>query len=69
MQIRHFVINNSFSTSLGFHTSEFGMAFSSCFGTLGVYRAFVVKCEMWLAKLKFFEHVRRHTFIKGVGGS
>lgn len=66
MQIEPFVINNSFPTSLGFHTGEISMAFPSCFETLGVYRVFVVKCEIRLAKLKFFERVRRHTFIKGV---
>lgn len=68
MQVEPFVINNSFSTNPGFHTGEIGMAFSSCFGALEIYRAFVVKCDVWLAKLKFFEHVGRHTFINGVGG-
>lgn len=68
MQIEPFVINNAFSTSLDFHTGEISMAFPSCSGTLGAYMALVVKCEIWLAKLKFFEHVRRHTFIKGVSG-
>lgn len=66
MQIKPFVINNSYSTGLGSHTGEISMDFSSCFGTLRVYRAFVVKCEIRLTKLKFFGRVRRHTFIKGV---